>query len=110
MGVAGSGGEVLELAECGAPADAGPERGHHVGQGGDGLLSEQGDDGVGGELAGSHCGTIADSDRRIRVTREHLKELESRSGCSDILPLWDNLKPVFHDCVHGGRGQVDEQP
>ena len=58
MGVAGSGVEVLELAERGAPADSGAERGHHVGQGGDGLLTEQGDDGVGGELGWSHCGTI----------------------------------------------------
>ena len=59
MGVAGSGVEVLELAERSAPADSGAERGHHVGQGGDGLLTEQGDDGVGGELGWSHCGTIA---------------------------------------------------
>ena len=58
MGVAGSGVEVLELAERGAPADSGAERGHHVGQGGDGLLTEQGDDGVRGELGWSHCGTI----------------------------------------------------
>ena len=59
MGVAGVGVEVLELAERGAPADSGAESGHHVGQGGDGLLTEQGDDGVGGELGWSYCGTIA---------------------------------------------------
>ena len=60
MGVAGVGVEVLELAERGAPADSGAESGHHVGQGGDGLLTEQGDDGVGGELGWSHCGTVTD--------------------------------------------------
>ena len=60
MGVAGSGVEVLELAERGAPADAGTEGGHHVGQGSDGLFSEQGDDGVGGELGWSHCGIITE--------------------------------------------------
>ena len=60
MRVAGAGVEVLELAEGGAPADAGTEGGHHVGQGGDGLLAEQGDDGVGGELGWSHCSTITD--------------------------------------------------
>ena len=60
MGIAGAGVEVPELAERGAPADAGTEGGHHIGQGGDGLLSEQGDDGVDGELGWSHCGTITD--------------------------------------------------
>ena len=60
VGVAGAGVEVFELAERGAPADAWAEGGHHVCQGGDGLLAEQGDDGVGGELDGSHCGTITD--------------------------------------------------
>ena len=60
MGVAGAGVEVPELAERGAPADSGTEGGHHVGQGSDGLLSEQGDDGVGGELGWSHCGSITD--------------------------------------------------
>ena len=60
MGVAGASVEVLELAERGAPADAGAERDQYVGQRGDGLLSEQGDDGVGGELGWSHSGTIAD--------------------------------------------------
>lgn len=49
-------------------------------------------------------------DRRIRVTREHLKELELRSGCSDILRLWDNLKPVLNDFAHGGRGQLTGNP
>ena len=58
MGVAGAGVEVPELAERGAPADSGTEGGHHVGQGSDGLLSEQGDDGVGGELGWSHCGGL----------------------------------------------------
>ena len=32
MGVAGSGVEVPEFTECGAPADAGAEGGDHVGQ------------------------------------------------------------------------------
>ena len=61
MGVAGAGVEVLELAERGAPADAGAERDQHVGQRGDGLLSEQGDDGVGGESGWSHSGTITNT-------------------------------------------------
>ena len=64
MGVAGAGVEVLELAERGAPADAGAERDQYVGQRGDGLLSEQGEDGVGGELGWSHSGTITDLDIR----------------------------------------------
>ena len=68
MGVAGAGVEVLELAERGAPADAGAEGGHHVVERGDGLLSEQGDGGVGGELGWSHCGTITDSRFRNGVT------------------------------------------
>ena len=33
-------------------------------------------------------------DRRLRVTRTSIAELESRSGCSDILPWWADLKPV----------------
>ena len=68
MGVAGAGVEVPELAERGAPADSGTEGGHHVGQGSDGLLSEQGDDGVGGELGWSHCGTITDYSFRNGAT------------------------------------------
>ena len=59
MGVAGAGVEVPELAERGAPADSGTEHGHHVGQGSDGLLSEQGEDSVGRELGWSHCGILA---------------------------------------------------
>ena len=43
MGVAGAGVDVLELAERGAPAGAGTERGHHLGQRGDGLVAEQGE-------------------------------------------------------------------
>ena len=58
MRVAGAGVDVLELAERGAPAGAGAERGHHLGQRGDGLVAEQGDDRVGGELGWSHYGTI----------------------------------------------------
>ena len=58
MRVAGPGGQVLELAERRAPAGAGAERGDHLGQRGDGLLAEQGDERVGGELGWSHCGTI----------------------------------------------------
>ena len=57
MGVAGAGGQVLELAKCGAPG-AGAEGGHHLGQRGDGLLAEQGDDRVCGEFGWSHYGTI----------------------------------------------------
>ena len=67
MGVAGAGVEVLELAERGAPADSGTEGGHHVGQGSDGLLSEQGDDGVSGELGWSHCGTITDDSAMMPI-------------------------------------------
>ena len=64
MRVAGPGVEVLELAKRGAPAGAGTEGRHHLGQRGDGLLAEQGDDRVGGELGWSHYGTIADTDFR----------------------------------------------
>ena len=60
MRVAVAGGEVLEPAERGAPAGAGTERREHLGQRGDGLIAEQGNDRVGGELGWSHCGTIAD--------------------------------------------------
>ena len=60
MRVAGPGVEVLELAKSGAPAGAGTEGRHHLGQRGDGLLAEQGDDRVGGKLGWSHCGTITD--------------------------------------------------
>ena len=61
MGVAGAGGDVLELAKRGA-AGAGSEGRHDLGQRGDGLLAEQGDDRVGGELGWSHSGTITDTD------------------------------------------------
>ena len=60
MRVAGAGVEVLELAKRGAPAGAGAEGRHYLGQRGDGLLAEQGVDRVGGERGWSHCGTIAD--------------------------------------------------
>ena len=59
MRVAGPGVEVLELAKSGTPAGAGTEGRHHLGQRRDGLLAEQGDDRVGGELGWSHYGTIA---------------------------------------------------
>ena len=49
-------------------------------------------------------------DRRLRVTRTSIAELESRSGCSDILPWWADLKPVLNDFVHGGRGQLTSNP
>ena len=61
MRVAGASGEVLELAKCGAPG-TGSERGHDFRQRGDGLLAEQGDDRVGGELGWSHSGTIMATD------------------------------------------------
>ena len=63
-----------------------------------------------GEYKGDDDGWKKIPDRRIRVTRAHLKELESRSGCSDILPLWENLKPMLNDFVHGGRGQLTSNP
>ena len=77
MRVAGPGVEVLELTKRGAPAGAGTEGRHHLGQRGDGLLAEQGDDRVGGELGWSHCGTIADSSFRnyaINLDRALLPE------------------------------------
>ena len=61
MRVAVAGSEVFEPAERGAPAGAGTERREHLGQRGDGLVAEQGNDRVGGELGWSHCGTITDS-------------------------------------------------
>ena len=67
MGVAGAGGEVLELAERGAPG-TGSERRHDLGQRADGLLAEEGDDRVGGELGWSHCGTITVFDSRNGAT------------------------------------------
>ena len=89
MGVAGAGVEVLELAEGGAPADAGTEGGHHVGQRGDGLLAEQGDDGVGGELGWSHCDTITDTGFRNHATiqrRIAARQSESRPVCMGKSP------------------------
>ena len=63
-----------------------------------------------GEYKGDDDGWKKIPDQRIRVTRGHLKQLESRSGCSDILPWWENLKPVLNDFVHGGRGQLTSNP
>ena len=60
--------QVLEPAERGAPAGAGTECRDHLGQRGDGLLAEQGNDRVGGELGWSHCGTITDSGFRNGAT------------------------------------------
>ena len=68
MRVAVAGGQVLEPAERGAPAGAGTECRDHLGQRGDGLLAEQGNDRVGGELGWSHCGTITDSGFRNGAT------------------------------------------
>ena len=64
MRVAVAGGEVLEPAERGAPAGAGTERRGHLAQRGNGLVAEQGNDRVGGELGWSHCDTIAVSSFR----------------------------------------------
>ena len=63
-----------------------------------------------GEYKGDDDGWKKIPARRINVTRAQLKELGSRSGCSDILPLWENLKPVLNDFVHGGRGQLTSNP
>ena len=63
-----------------------------------------------GEYKGDDDGWKKIPDQCIRVTRSHLEELESRSGCSDILPLWENLNPVLNDFVHGGRGQLKGNP
>ena len=49
---------VLESAERGAPAGAGTEGRDHLGQRGDGLGAEQGNDGVGGELGWSHVAPL----------------------------------------------------
>ena len=59
MRVAGAGGEVLELTERGAPG-AGSERGHDLGQRGDGLVAEQGED-VSAENSGGLLATVIDS-------------------------------------------------
>ena len=63
-----------------------------------------------GEYEGDDDGWKKIPDRRIRVTRKHLQELESRSGCSDILSWWTSLKPVLNDFVHGGKGQLTSNP
>ena len=67
MRVAGPGVEVLEHVEKRlfllAPL---PEFRHHLGQRGDGLLDNQGDDRVGREPGWSHCGTITDPGFRNR--------------------------------------------
>ena len=47
-----------------------------------------------GEYKGDDDGWKKIPDRRINVTRPQLEELGSRSGCSDILPLWENLMYV----------------
>ena len=82
MRVAGAGVDVLELAECGAPAGAVAERGHDLGQRGDGLVAEQGDDRVGGELRWPHYGTITDLHFRNDAT--------TRTGCTPQNP--ENLR------------------
>ena len=63
-----------------------------------------------GEYDGDYDGWKKIPDQRIRVTRDHLKELEIRSGCSAILPLWEDIKPVLNDFVHGGKGQLTSNP
>ena len=89
MRVAGAGVDVLELAERGAPAGAGAERRHHLGQRGDGLLAEQGDDRVGGELGWSHYGTIAAlCFRNDAVNQGRLHPSESRK-----YPSWWDWSP-----------------
>ena len=90
MRVAGAGADVLELAERGAPAGAGAERGHHVGQRGDGLVAEQGDDRVGGELGWSHYGTITGSHfRNDAINPDGLHLSESRKS-----PSWQDWSPI----------------
>ena len=86
MRVAGTGVEVLELAERGAPAGAGAERGADLGERGDGLVAEQVDDRVGGELGWSHYGTIAVSHSR--------NDAITRTGCTpqnpgNLLHWWE---------------------
>ena len=63
-----------------------------------------------GEYKGDDDGWKKIPDLRIRVTRANLKALEFRSGWSDILPWWENVKPVLNDFVHGGRGQLTSNP
>ena len=80
MRVAGGGVDVLELAERGAPAGVGAERRHDLGQRGDGLVAEQGDDRVGGELGWPHYGTIADlHSRNAAITRTRRTSQNSES-------------------------------
>ena len=97
MRVAGAGADVLELAERGAPAGAGAERGHHVGQRGDGLVAEQGDDRVGGELGWSHYDTIAGSHfRNDAINPDGLHLSESRK-----YPSWQELVADHESCGAG---------
>ena len=49
-------------------------------------------------------------DRRVHVTRAHLKELAARSGFTVIEPLWHGLAPWLNDFVHGGKGQLTSNP
>ena len=90
MRVAGPGVEVLELAKSGAPAGAGTEGRHHLGQRGDGLLAEQGDDRVGGKLGWSHCGTITDIGFRNGATIG----AGSAPGIREQSLSWWGLSPV----------------
>ena len=46
----------------------------------------------------------------LRITRAHLRQMEERSGCSDILPWWSEIKPLLNDFVHGGIGQLAGNP
>lgn len=50
------------------------------------------------------------TDKRIRVTPRSLKEMASRSGWPDLVPLWSGLAPWLNDFVHGGRGQLTSNP
>lgn len=63
-----------------------------------------------GEYEGDDDGWKKIPNRPIRVTRKHLQELESRSGCSEILSWWTSLKPLLNDFVHGGTGQLTSNP
>ena len=79
MGVAGAGVEVPELAERGAPADAGAEEQRSRRAATRGSASERGDDGVAGELGGSHHGTITDYRFRNSATPVRLRARWNRT-------------------------------
>ena len=118
MRVAGPGCQILQLAKRRAPGARSQCR-HHLRQRGDGLLAQQSDDRVDGELGGSHSGTIADlyfRNNAIKAGRTHLKNPEqwrlhgqspTRDSFSDRLALLRDYR-TFYGVIFAPTLKVSE--